>query len=269
MHDSSLQPGVFQQIKGEGKQKGKRKEKVVMASAQLTLSPPLLRLPREIRDQIYHHLIHPYGETEPCLYTMARGWPASYYFIRRSLQVPRSLHFRLLNLILVCRQIYDEATPLFYSTNTFVIEPRRTVQFLTSLTPATRCLIQSWATDLFLLGNRERIAICEYLQHETNVKKVLIADPTGFNGTKNFTIFMWKPVIQEFLCMPKLQSLVILYDEGSVDEAVLDDVAALVKPHTVRLWKQQGIVHMLHMGLEVVKCCRNRLRSPGSRAQAM
>jgi hypothetical protein len=156
----------------------------------------------------------------------------------------------------MCRQIYDEATPLFYSTNTFIIEPEYTVDFFTSLTPTNRCLIQSWATDLFLLGNRDCAAVRQYFQHQTNVKKILIADVISSVGRlSSWTIGLWRPVILEFLRMPKLQSLVFLYDENGTEghEAFRQTIAKLVKPYLVREWKQQGSVFLLETGLEIVK----------------
>ncbi|KAI9721968.1 MAG: hypothetical protein M1812_001926 [Candelaria pacifica] len=60
-----------------------------------------LTLPRELRDQIYTELLHP----------------------RSLFYLPTAFHDTFpLSIILTNRQIHDEATPIFYGQNTFIIE---------------------------------------------------------------------------------------------------------------------------------------------------
>jgi hypothetical protein len=233
---------------GQKRQKGKN-----MATANRQQPRLLLSLPREIRDQIYHYLIHPYGEIDLTIgvgkyhpYQQRRGY---YYYLSRALQPHSSPRFRLLDLVLACRQIYEEATPLFYSTNAFMLSPEYTVDFLTSLTPVTRSLIRSWLTSFRSDGKPDWVGIRHYLQHQTNIKRILITLFHRFGDTyRNSDI--WEAPVQEFLGMPKLQSLVLLGFGGT---AFTDDVVALVKPHRVSPWKQRRWHFQCDTGLEIVK----------------
>ncbi len=176
-----------------------------MATASPQPIPPFLRLPREIRDHIYHYLIHPQGQRDLNI-DVINSHPSRFPFYCLSpdfCHLP-VVHFRLLNLILVCRQIYYEATPLFYSTNTFVLHPMDTIDFLASLTPVTRCLIQSWFSVSSSHYKADWVGIRQFFEHQTDMKRILITHSDWLGGPRSSNIDLWKAATQAFLCMPKL-----------------------------------------------------------------
>lgn len=227
-----------------------------MAAETSKLQPSLLRLPREIRDQIYHYIVN--HDYLPIRIAPDHARQAGCYFcLHFRFGYPRPWPFRLLDFILVCRQIYAEVTPLFYSTNTFVLDASLVVRFLTFLTPTTRCLIQSCMIGFYGAATGWS-GIPQCLQRHTNTKRVLLV-----NKHCNHTdVDIWKVAVQEFLCMPKLTSLVLCEtrnprfrkDPETRDARFREELVAMVKPHRVRAWEPVRGTEASHTrGFEIVR----------------
>ncbi|KAB5563179.1 hypothetical protein GE09DRAFT_1187774 [Coniochaeta sp. 2T2.1] len=69
-------------------------------------SSAFFRLPLEVRDKIYGHLL-----TAPTPITVLRGWTQCYVRYRGGLEP---------NILLACRQTYEEGIRILYSSNTFM-----------------------------------------------------------------------------------------------------------------------------------------------------
>ena len=74
----------------------------------IAIKPSLLTLPAELRDEIYTLVLKQETPLESVSYVIRNGWRDSY------LRPPA--------LAQICRQIRQEAIPIFYSTNTFVFQ---------------------------------------------------------------------------------------------------------------------------------------------------
>lgn len=125
------------------------------------------------------------------------------------------------------------------------------MDFLAGLTPVARRLIRSWLTLLRSDVETDWGSVFKYIQRQTNVTRILIDHFCPWCCSEE-TVDFWKPVVQEFLCTPKPQRLVLLgFLEGPAAE-FREDVMELVKPHRVYAWKQEG-EHHKDKGLEIVR----------------
>jgi hypothetical protein len=98
------------------------------------------------------------------------------------------------------------------------------------------------------------VGMRRYLERETNVNRILITHPDHPDGSFSYEkVDFWKVAVQEFLCIPNLRSLVLLGFPGSRAVAAFrENVAALIQPHIVRVWRQRT-GYCWGTGLEIFK----------------